>query len=168
MRDPFFILLLYALLLHILYLMVEERVKERKQWGSSCHLYYNPALERVCLVSCMVRKKVPCKCTQEAHSWFWEPKACVTRSKDCSFKPLPKHRDNRTEKQERRKQPEKPGRMLLCGEVVLLAFSSWLSSDVYAYSETWAVKWPWMDNYTLLNKTVDFNIYISTSIGKWI
>lgn len=51
-------------------------------------------------------KKVPCVWAQKSHCCSSEPKACVTGSKDCSFKPLPKHTEGvkQTETQEWRKQ----------------------------------------------------------------
>lgn len=54
------------------------------------------------------RKKVPRGWTQKSHSWSSEPKACVTGSKGCSFKPLPKHTGavKQTETQEWRKETE--------------------------------------------------------------
>lgn len=53
-------------------------------------------------------KKVPRGWTQKTYSWTLEPKACVTGSKSCSFKPLPKHTETvkQTETQEWRKQTE--------------------------------------------------------------
>lgn len=45
---------------------------------------------------------------KKSHCCSSEPKACVTGSKDCSFKPLPKHTEavKQTETQEWRKQTE--------------------------------------------------------------